>query len=179
MSITNNIIDNITIKVSEDPNLEVTYEDTYKALVTMIKWTRKFKNISETISPSNYTVSPLMWAKESCTVKFSMSRQSGHTTLIKRMLGSVGPKTPKSELFQNPIVIFPNYNIARNCDFSPEWSWVDLANNLNGHKALGKNLDGVIIDCTSTLSTKEIDRIYKTFQHHSVANPNFVFVFME
>jgi hypothetical protein len=139
---------------------------------------------------ANDIISHVQWAKEMCTIKFCLPRQSGHTTFLKKMLGKIGshpphsellgPCPPQSELFKNPMVLFPNYSIAMNCGFSPGWGWVDLANDQSrGLKARGRHLDGVIIDCTSVLSSKVIDRIYDIFSFHATANPDFVFVFLE
>lgn len=176
-----NFIKKIMIKIAEDPKSEITHKDTYNALVSMIKWTRQFKNKSEIISfISNGLISHKAWAKEMCTIKFCLPRQSGHTTFLKKIIGKLGPCPPYSELFKSPMVLFPNHNVAMSCGFCPGWSWVDLANEQSrGFKALGRRLDGVIVDCSSVLSSNSVERIYDIFSTHAVANPNFVFVFLE
>jgi hypothetical protein len=49
----------------------------------------------------------------------------------------------------------------------------------NKNTFLGQKLDGAIIDCTSILSSSEVEKVYEAFKHHAVFNPNFVFVFIE
>lgn len=167
------------IRIAEDPNSDVTQKDMYNALVSMIKWARQFKQREEIIQLSNGMISPLMWAKELCTVKFCLPRQSGHTTFIKEMLGAFGPDGANSELFENPAIIFPNNNVAQNCGFSPGWTWVGTPTSALMDGFRGRRWGGVIIDCTSILSNKEIEKIYDGFKAEAASNPNFIFVFLE
>lgn len=172
------LIRNIMIRISEDPRSEVTHEDLFNSLVSMIKWTRQFKNKEEVVELSRGIISSLMWAKELCTVKFCLPRQSGHTTFLKRLLGEYGPEGANGELFKSPVVIFPNYSVAQTHGF-PTWSWVGSPGDMRMNKFRGKECDGVIVDCSSVLSNKEIEQIYDGFKANALSNPNLIFVFLE
>ena len=169
------IVSKIVIKMGRKDQINI-----YNALVTMIKWTRRCKN--QAMESINQTTSPLMWSQEFCTVKFCLPRQSGHTTFIKWMVKSLNEGGSTGELFKKPILIFPNIDIIRSSRVFSEglsYGYVDIVNRLNEDKFLGRTLDGVIVDCASTLSPENIGKIYNAFKRHAIHNPNFVFVFLE
>jgi len=152
---------------------KISHDDLFNSLITMIKWTRQFKE------KINYDYKhPLIWAKEFSTIKFCVSRQSGHTSFLKKIIGEYGPNgTTNKDIFKNPVIIMPNYRVACNLKLYPEWSWIGLAND-NQNKFFGRKIDGVIIDCSSILSKREVDNIYNMFKNNSF-DSQFIFVFLE
>lgn len=83
---------------------------------------------------------------------------------------------PETEV--NPVVIFPNAKIAQILGFSPSWSWIGTPLTVD-RKFRGISCDGVIVDCSSVCSNKDIEKIYDEFKSYAVSNPKFVFVFLE
>jgi len=176
MSVVDRLVNKIMNNIYEDKSSETTREDIYNALLTMIKWTRQFNQKEEIRGLIKYTTSPLMWAKEYCTIKYCLPRRSGHTEFITKMLDLGKMNGGQHSLFEGPVVIFPNIDIAESSNFSPKWDWVGTPKNLD--KFRGRKWGSVIVDCSSVLSKNEIENIYKAFQYHIII-PNFVFIFLE
>jgi hypothetical protein len=169
----------VIININEVSSDVVTYDDTYAALETMIKWARQL-NTKEEIKDRCRLSSNMSWAKEYATIKFCLPRQSGHTTFIKKLIDRRDPgpawgETGPNALFKKPVVIFPDLTIAHNT-FAIDWNWVGVPSRLD--KFLGIRPDSVIIDCASVYSQKQIDAIYRAFAYGK-SIPGFLFLFLE
>jgi hypothetical protein len=113
----------------------------------MIDWT--FQHQKEVSVKSRSYISPLALAKEFCTVKFCLPRQSGHTTFAKKLMKSRSCVYVTQEQYGRRILneLEPKYK--------RRVSWLD---NLN--KLRGLTFDIFIVDVSSMLSNKQIEKIY-------------------
>ena len=146
--------------------MTLTQAHLYRSFLTMIKWTRQCQEkYSKKSFPSK------SWAKEVSTVKFCVPRQSGHTTFIKRIIGNKW-FGEFNGLFKKPALIFPFEGMILSTGLAGQ-KWVGSVQNLN--KFYGEDWDAVIVDCTSLLSSKQIDSIYDTFTRC----PDIIFIFVE
>lgn len=153
--------------------LQLWQEQMFNSLRHMIEWTWIWQ---ENVRQGLGDMALRNWAKEVCSVKYMLPRQSGHTTMIKKLCGEFGPNGTNSPYGINPVIIFPNTNIAYNSGFLPTWSWVGTPDDLQ--KFRGKSPNMVICDVSSVLSTGDITNIYRAFENIAYKDP-FIFLFME
>ena len=149
------------------------YNEIFNALITMIKWTRQYKNSEQIVNRCKYH-SPLSYAKEFSTIRFQLPRQSGHTFFIKKLLLQYDPNGVSSKFFKSPVLIFPNKQIIETSGFSPKWHWIGTPT--SNTKFLGMKNDAVICDCSSLLSSSDIEKIYDMFKNQ--CDNNFIFLFI-
>lgn len=161
-----NIAINNLVEEDDFTNGEVGYEDLFKYLVGMIKWTyqrqRDYKDRS--------FLSAKAYAKEACSIKFALSRQSGHTTFALKLF---------HKFFKNPVFLTSNIEMLHNLGFSPDEPNVGSMLHIQNRKFAGKTYDAVIVDCSSFLSQKEVEAIYDTFSNNAYSQKNFIFLFLE
>ncbi len=103
-------------------------------------------------------VSPLAFLNECCTLKFSLVRQSGHTTAIAFVAGKL----------ENPLIIVWKEVMRKNMvELLKQFGYEHLKNNVLSVSSVengmtrGMRFSDVIIDTTSLLSQKQLDNIYK------------------
>ena len=144
---------------------KVTQEKLFQALMCMINWTKQQQSKVDLFNPYS------SWSKEYATVRFSVSRQSGHTTFAIKLL---------TKVLKNSVLLYPNEHLYRHIlnDLAPYFkARVATVNTLE--RFLGIEVEAVIIDCASFISEKKEKEIYKFFQKYYVSSPNFIFIFLE
>lgn len=99
------------------------------------------------------SISKKAYLKEYCTIKISGSRQSGHTTAIKKLL----------EKFKNPIVLVKEERLKKiyyceNVDKNDCFLFDSILNQMRGIDL--KDVDVVFIDNASFMSQKAIELLY-------------------
>lgn len=148
------------------------HNEVYQSLLTLIKWSRQHrKNKIQNIK----NLKAIEIAKEWSTIKFCLPRQSGHSYMIKRLIGSKGFFNRGQ--FQYPVIILPHQSLQKEYSDPPPWATIHVGtNNLN--KLCGNHIDGVIIDCASLLLPNQIDNIYNFFSSFAHQD-DFLFLFME
>ena len=146
----------------------VTHKMLFRSLMNMINWTKSFQTKYNFFKKE---LSSLAWAKEYCTVKFGVSRQSGHSTFAIKLI----------EKFNNPVLFLPNrrmfYTIYKDCAIK-EKNVGTVGFNPTQFRCL-KGVDAVIVDCHSLFPKNEIDRIYETFIKNNFLDDQFIFIFLE
>ena len=144
----------------------ITPLELYQSLITMIEWT----NQQQETYRKDYFISDLSWAKEYSTIKFCVSRQSGHSRFAFELI---------SKYYENAICVFKNFTFLNNFSnkFRISLNKMVTVSNLNILLGKGK-FDSVIVDCASFFSKNEIESIYSFFKHN-VSNPKFCFIFLE
>ena len=154
----------------------VSQEDLYNSLKNMIEWTKDIQyNYPITARKHNSLIS---WAKELCTIKFYLPRQSGHTTFAKKLF---------EEFFQKAIYLTSNYSILENTRKYTDWKDINGTSmcrlgttyDVERGKFKGITPDAIIIDCASELSSEKIDIIYNAFSPIAINQPTFIFLFLE
>lgn len=148
------------------------YNDLFNSLVCMIKWTKEHKKNCKKFNI--IYESKLAYAKELSTIRFQLPRQSGHTTFLKKLIGSYGANGIKGGLLKNPAVIFPTQNNAEIAGFLTKWNWVGTPKTLD--KFRGKTFNSIICDCSSLYSSSDFENIYKIFKHY--CDEEFIFLFL-
>ena len=76
-----------------------THQELFKSLITMVDWT--IQQQSKCIELKS-GISILSWSKEYATIKFCVSRQSGHSNFAYRLL---------TEYFSNAVYISHNFSM--------------------------------------------------------------------
>lgn len=76
----------------------VTRKGLYRALKNMVTWTMQGQIKNSDCFEAMATYSLKEYAKQFCTIKFSLPRQSGHTTLAIKLY---------KNMFKRPILIVP------------------------------------------------------------------------
>lgn len=154
-------------------------ERLFDSLCEMIRWTQ---NNQKQITLENHSfkrgLSKRAWAKEYCSIKFGLPRQSGHSTMIGKLCSK--DTSLNRGLFENPAVIHPNYSVAdyktaageaQLSSFSDYQKWDD--------KFYGKDFDAIIVDVATCLSQAKKEMIYEIFEEVYKRKETFVFLFME
>lgn len=142
----------------------------YRSLKCMIDWTKQWQDKlqdADGLCPKAQ-LSPKQWAKEFCTIKFCLPRQSGHTTFAKKLIEEIG---------RGALYVAPNPYILRFANVPPQHRATPDSIARGNHK--GMRIHTVIVDCASLMSQKDIDGIYDAFSHQAVAEHHFLFVFLQ
>jgi len=145
----------------------ISHKGLYKSLKCMIEWT---KQCQDRLREEGFEahLSPKQWAKEFCSVKFCISRQSGHTTFAEKLIEEVGLEA---------LYITSNDSIAKYTKV-PSFNRATPASIERG-KFKGRRINTLIIDCASLMSQKDIEKVYDAFAPSSIVEPYFLFLFLE
>lgn len=138
----------------------------YKSLCNMIDWT--FEHQAKIPEKFKSYLNPLAWLKESCTIKFCLPRQSGHTTFAEKLM-----KTRKC-CYLAPEMCARRFMEKLEPKLKGGVSW---PSNLNRIK--GKSFDILIVDVSSMMSNKQIDNIYDFCRGCGINKKNFCILFLE
>ena len=157
------------------------------ALNEMILWTLE-RQKSESVKNLKKSFSPLAFAKEFCTIKFCLPRQSGHTTCALCLA--------KQHFFNTLFVVyhhkskdFPNQLIKEidetKLSHSPIQDGIDRKiivkdkNSILDGRCRGLDMDAIILDCASLYSSTLIESIYEEFTPYAEIKSSFIFLFLE
>lgn len=121
--------------------------------------------------------SPTSWAREICTIKVATARRAGHTTAIFRLVEDALPRSV--------VAVFGPKWIARDFRGKPGFycSHKDISSlDYMKRNHEGTELDAVICDVSSHLSSKEIDTVYELYLYFMSYNRQkgkpFFFIFV-
>jgi len=149
-------------------NLELLYLSTVN-LIDIVKNTQNYfeKNVY-------HSMSRLQFAQCYGTVKVCTSRESGHTTVISRLI---------EEKFNKVIVVLPTMNMVEIYKRLPSFQNIKnkiyfCSPNCFESKLLGfYDFEAVIVDCSFLISQSKIDELYKITC--SVMDRRPLYLFME
>ena len=140
----------------------------YSCLVKMIKWTHEFQN---KVLENPIGLSPKSWAKEFCSIKFCLPRQSGHTTFAKLLF---------EDVLENSLLIVPKLSYLRHIiKYYENTNGIGTVEDVKNGKFKGMPVNSIIVDCASLLSNADIDKLYDEFSQLAYNQKNFVFLFLE
>ena len=124
-------------------------KDLKLALKNMINWTYQQQAFARKLKGA---LSRGEWAKEYCTVKYSLPRQSGHTTMIRELC--------KEEFFERPALFVPLETMLGNYNRSIVGGRLHVA---SATELVDDGVKEVIIDSSSFVSKETIETMYKFF----------------
>jgi len=153
---TDNIILKSILQEEEDSLLvpENRFDKTYLALKYLIEVSEDF----QINHGKEFHCSPKQYAKEFCTIRAMTSRRGGHTFAILKLI---------KEKFNKVVFLGINQDIseivkdeARKLETENK---IFFATHNNFHGLVGGNFEAVFIDCSWSLSKKQIEDIYDVF----------------
>lgn len=132
---------------------QIIQDQLYNSLKLMVDWTWTWQ---EQVRAGFYptfesSFSKRAWAREHCTVKFALPRQSGNTTMIWKFCNN--------ERFK-PIVLLPHSGMLKESKYDP--TRVGTTQDLSRFKGITPDI--IICDTASLLSNNQINNIYKNFE---------------
>ena len=142
--------------------------------------------------------SPLYTSKEYCTIKVCTSRQTGHTTAIKEFVLEKAYKNNEkwailsitsqslNASFRYVINAIQSAKVEYHCKFintnkivfenGGEINFISMNSN---NSLRGRELDGIIVDCSSIISQKKIDQLYQDGYGCMINKKYKLFIFVE